>query len=71
MEKPESELVMAKHGEDICHAQHQEGFLCTRAETHRGEHAAHDVQGVVVKRWRGGRSRWAHRALPSPTPSKA
>lgn len=71
MEKPESELTMAKTGEDICHAQHQEGFVCTRKDAHRGEHAAHDVEGRVVKRWRGGRARWASTAVPNPIPSKA
>ena len=71
MDKPDSELRMARDNEVICHAQHHEGFVCTRQDAHRGGHAAHDDQGVVVKKWRGGRARWASTAVPNPIPSTA
>ena len=48
-------ILSAPLGKWICDARHCEGFACTRERAHKGEHAAHDDHGVVVKTWRGGR----------------
>lgn len=54
-----SEMRMARNDETICGNHHQEGFVCTRKDAHRGDHAAHDRDLRIVKKWRGGRNRWA------------
>jgi hypothetical protein len=48
-------IPLAGKGKWICDARHIDGFSCTRERAHKGEHAAHDLEGTVVKAWRGGR----------------
>lgn len=44
--------------EPFCRNRHRDGYICLRERAHPGDHNAHDLDGEIVKKWRGGRSYW-------------
>jgi hypothetical protein len=42
-----------------CRNSHRSGDTCTREDQHHGDHMLVDGSGQILRRWRGGRPRWA------------